>query len=132
MRFAGTPILSLVWGTPTYSLWIRARAAKGGMIARARAQPGAGSLYRPLPLHGHPGAGAGVRPVVPQRAVLGAAIVPESDGVFAPAEAALEQWIFHVLVEVAQNRVALVNGYADDVARKAAVDIERLLARHRM
>jgi hypothetical protein len=43
MRFAGTPILSLVWGTPTYPLWIRARAVKGGMIARAGTQLGAGN-----------------------------------------------------------------------------------------
>src|SRR5258708_21112471 len=48
------------------------------------------SSHRPLALHGHPRAGAGVRPVVPHRAVLGAAVVPERDGVFAPAEAALE------------------------------------------
>ncbi len=46
--------------------------------------------HRPLALHRHPRAGAGVGPVVPHRAVLGAAIVPERDGVFGPAEAALE------------------------------------------
>src|SRR5258708_15427852 len=56
--------------------------------------------HRPLPLHRHPRAGAGVRPVVPPRAVLGAAVVPEGDGGLAPAEAALEQRIFRVLVEI--------------------------------
>src|SRR5437868_8340602 len=88
--------------------------------------------HRPLALHRHAGAGAGVRPVIPHRAVLGAAVVPEGDRVFAPAEAALEQWIFRVLVEIGENSIALVLGDADDVTRKAAVDIERLLARHRM
>src|SRR5688500_471864 len=46
---------------------------------------------RPVALHGHPEAGAGVRPVVPHRAVLCAAVVPERDRVLAPAEAALKQ-----------------------------------------
>src|ERR1700733_11622397 len=64
--------------------------------------------HRPLALDRHPDAGAGVRPVVPQRVVLGAAIVPERDGVFAPAEAALEQRIFHVLIKILQDRGALV------------------------
>src|SRR6267154_3721073 len=88
--------------------------------------------HRPFALHRHARAGAGVRPVVPHRTVLDAAIVPEGDSVFGPAEAALEQRIFRVLAEIVQYRVALVAGDADDVAGKAAVDIERLLARHRM
>src|SRR5580692_9098717 len=92
----------------------------------------ASSSRRPLPFHRHPGAGAGMRPVVPHRAVLGAAVVPERDGVLAPAEAALEQRVLHVLIEIIQHRVALVSGDADDVAGEAAVDIKRLLARHRM
>src|SRR3954463_1583947 len=93
---------------------------------------GALSSHRLLPLHRHPRAGAGVRPVIPHRAVLGAAVVPERDGVFAPAEAALEQRIFSVLVEIGQHRIALVAGHADQKARKAAVDVKRLLAGHRM
>src|SRR5665647_2103139 len=88
--------------------------------------------HRPFALHCHPRARTRVRPVVPQRAVLGAAVVPERDRILAPAEAALEQRIFHVLVEVFQDRAALVAGDADDVAGETAVDVERLLAGHRV
>src|SRR6266850_685128 len=97
-----------------------------------RVAPDAPSSHRPLALHRHPRAGAGVRPVVPHRAVLGAAVVPEGDGVFGPAEAALEQRIFGVLVEIGQHGVALVAGNACYEAGEAAVDVERLPARHRM
>src|SRR5436189_2589102 len=71
-------------------------------------------------------------PIVPHRAMLDAAIVPEGDRVLPPAEAALEQRVLHVLVEIAQHAVALVARHADQMAREAAVDIERLAARHRM
>src|SRR5258708_36932438 len=54
--------------------------------------------HRPLPLHRHPRAGAGVRPVVPQRTVLGAAVVREGDPAFGPAEAALDHRIFPVVI----------------------------------
>src|ERR1700730_10102697 len=64
----------------------------------------AASSHRPLTLHRHPAAGAGMRRVVPHRAVLGAAVVPERDGVLAPAEAALEQRVLHVLIEIIQHR----------------------------
>src|SRR6266446_5728400 len=89
-------------------------------------------LHRPLPLHRHPRAGARVRPVVPHRAVLGAAVVPKRDGIFRPAEAALEQRVFRVLVEIGQHGVALVAGDACYEAGEAAVDVECLLARYRM
>jgi hypothetical protein len=45
-----------------------------------------------------------VQPVVPKRAVLGAAIVPEGDAVQVPAEAALEERVFHVRVEIGEDR----------------------------
>ena len=67
-----------------------------------------------------------MRPVVPHRPVLRAAIVPEGDRVLGPAEAALEQRIFCVLVEIAQDRVALVARNADDVRREAAIDVKCL------
>src|SRR6266481_3470154 len=88
--------------------------------------------HRPLALDGDAGAGAGMRPVIPHRPVLGAAVVPERDRVFAPAEAALEQRVFRVLVEIGENGITLVARDANDVTRKTAIDIERLLARHRM
>src|SRR5476651_1766274 len=53
-------------------------------------------------------AAAGVGPVVPHGTVLDAAIVPEGDGILLPAEAALEQRVLHVLVEVVENPIALV------------------------
>src|SRR5260370_29587837 len=93
---------------------------------RPRSQDGDPS-HRPFALHRHPRAGAGVRPVVPHRAVLGAAIVPEGDSVFGPAEAALEQRIFRVLVEIVQYRVAFVAGDADDVAGESPIEGEGVL-----
>ncbi|MHC2381790.1 hypothetical protein ACVIHA_006188 [Bradyrhizobium liaoningense] len=64
--------------------------------------------------------------------MLGAAVVPEGDGVLGPAEAALEQRVLGVLVEISQHRIALVARDAVDVAGEAAVDVERLPARDRM
>jgi hypothetical protein len=83
--------------------------------------------HRPLALHGDARARSRVRPVVPHRAVLGAAVVPKRDRVFRPPEAALEQRAFRVLVEIDEDGVALIARNADD-AGEAAVDIERLLA----
>src|SRR6478672_2686903 len=86
----------------------------------------AAGSHRPVALHRDPVAGAGVRPVIPHRVVLDAAIVPERDRVLAPAKAALEQRVGHMLVKVAQDAGALVARDVVDVARKALVDIERL------
>src|SRR6185312_3405230 len=87
---------------------------------------------RLVPGDGDPVAAAGVGPVVPHRPVLDAAVVPEGDRVRLPAETALEERVFHVLVEVVQDAVALVARHADQVAGESAIDVERLLARHRM
>src|SRR5204862_3374414 len=57
---------------------------------------------------GYPVSRARVRPIIPHRVVLDAAIVPERDRVLGPAEAALEQRVGHVLVEITQHAVALV------------------------
>src|SRR5260370_39774927 len=89
---------------------------KLGAGGAGRQRVSAAPSHRPLALHRHARAGAGVRPVVPQRAVLGAAIVPERNRILGPAEAALEQRIFHVLVEISEDRAALVARDADDVA----------------
>src|SRR5229473_4080235 len=89
-------------------------------------------LHRPVALHGHPVSGACMRPIVPHRMVLDAAIVPEGDRVLAPAEAALEQRIGHVLVKITQHAVALVAWNAENAPGKALVDVKRLLAGHRM
>src|SRR5689334_7013354 len=64
--------------------------------------------------------------------MLGTTVVPEGDRVRLPAEAALEQRIFHVLVEIAQDSLALVDRHADEARGEAAIDVERFLLRHRM
>src|SRR5579871_5738379 len=71
-----------------------------------------------------------MRPVIPHRMMLYAAIVPERDRVFLPAKPALEQRVRHVLVEILQNAGALVARYAVDVAGESLVDIECLAAGH--
>src|SRR3954470_22388383 len=83
---------------------------------------------RAFALHRDTVAVAPVRPVVPHRPVLGAAVVPEGDRVRLPAEAALEQRVLHVLVEPGQDAVALVARDAEDAGGEAAVDVERLTA----
>src|SRR6266498_4035603 len=89
-------------------------------------------LDRAVALDGDAVARAGVRPIIPHRVVLDAAVVPEGDRVLLPAKAALEQRVGHVLVEVAQDAVALVAWDAVDVAGEALVDVEALLAGHRV
>src|SRR5450432_823143 len=64
--------------------------------------------------------------------MLGTAIIPEGDGVRPPAEAALEQRVLHMLVEIAEDPVALIDGNAGDPRGESAVDVDRLLARDRM
>src|SRR5215471_11069082 len=85
-------------------------------MVRSERRIAARRLHRPLALHRDARAGAGVRPVVPHRAMLGAAIVPERDRVLGPAEAALEQRILRVLIEIGENGLALVARNADDEA----------------
>ena len=80
----------------------------------------------PFALHRDAVALAPVRPVVPHRPVLGAAVVPERHRVRLPAEAALEQRVLHVLVEPGQDAVALVARDAEDAGGEAAVDVQRL------
>src|SRR5262249_52460067 len=86
----------------------------------------------PLAFYRDAVARAGVRPVIPHRAVLGAAIVPERYGVLCPAKAALEERILRVLIQIGEHGVALIAWNANDVVREAAVHVERLLSRHRV
>src|SRR5262245_33775299 len=55
---------------------------------------------RTLAFHRHPVTRPRVRPVIPHRPVLRAAIVPEGDRIFGPAKPALEKRIFGVLIEI--------------------------------
>src|SRR5262249_30672308 len=77
-------------------------------------------------LHAH--AGAHVRPVVPDGAMLGAAVVPECDRVLAPVEAHLPLRVLDVLEQEAEDGVALLARYAVDLRGLAAVHVEKLPA----
>jgi hypothetical protein len=59
--------------------------------------------------------------------VLVAAI--EGNGVLGPAEVALGQRIFTVLIEIIQHASLSARGNTDDVASEAAVDVQGALAR---
>ena len=73
-----------------------------------------------------------VRVIVERRAVHGAAVVPEGDGVLLPAEAALELRRLAVAHQHLQKRVALVLLQALDALGEAAIDEQALAAGHRM
>src|SRR6478672_6772660 len=88
--------------------------------------------YRPVALHGDAMAGAGMRPIVPHRTMLRAAIVPERNRVRLPAEAALEQRVLRMVPQVVQDRRTLIARQADDSLGKTSIYIKRLLAGHRM
>ena len=60
--------------------------------------------------------------------MLHAAIVPEGDGVLAPAEAALEQLVLRMIPQIVQDGGAFVARYSDDALGEPAVDVERFLA----
>ena len=89
-------------------------------------------LKRAIALDGHAVAVTYVRVIVERRAVHGAAVVPEGDGVLLPAEAALELGRLAVANQHLQERVALVLSQAFDALGEAAIDEQALSARHRM
>ncbi len=62
--------------------------------------------------HGDAKPRPGVRPVVPHRPMLDAPIVPERHRIFPPAEAALEQRVLCVVVQIGQYRGAFVSRHA--------------------
>src|SRR5438105_3519753 len=80
----------------------------------------------------HPEPGAHVRPVVPDRLVLRAAVVPERDRVRAPAETAGPLVAVAVLVQELEDRLALVARKLVDVRGEVGVDVDRLPARDRV
>src|SRR5208337_2520902 len=69
---------------------------------------------------------AHVRPIVPDREMLRAAIVPESDGMIRPAEANLPMRLFHVVEEKRKHRIALVSRQLVDVGGEPAIDEDEL------
>src|ERR1700686_600298 len=89
--------------------------------ALPQAVRGRSVLDRAVACDGYPVSRARVGPIVPHRVVLDAAIVPERDRVLGPAEAALEQRIGHVLVEITQHAVALVTWNPQNAPRKPLV-----------
>jgi hypothetical protein len=100
--------------------------------AVSSAEPDSRGSYRTVAFDGDAIARARVGPVVPHGAVLDTAVVPEGDGVRVPAETALEERVLRVVVEIAQDAVALVGGDTHDAPREAAIDVKRLLARDRV
>src|SRR3954452_22037503 len=83
------------------------------------------NAYRPIPRRPvrsdrsiacdcYPEAGAGVRPVIPHRAVLHAPVIPERHRVLLPAEAALEQRVLGMIIQIGQDRRTLVPRHAKD------------------
>jgi hypothetical protein len=58
--------------------------------------------------------------------MLHTTIVPEGDRLLGPAEAALEQRLFGVLIQIGQYRIALIAWNTNDMGRKAAIHVERL------
>ena len=86
-------------------------------------------LHRPVAFDGDPVARAGVRPVVPHGAVLGAAVVPERDRPGPPAEPAGELRPRLVAEEIVEQRRALLLRHAVEAHGMADVDVERLPSR---
>ena len=56
--------------------------------------------------NGYAVSGTFVRPVVPDRAVLGASIIPDGNVVLAPLEAGLVVRAFHVIQQEAQELIS--------------------------
>src|SRR5882757_2682760 len=90
------------------------------------------AIERLVAFHGHAIAQPLVREVVPHRMMLGRTVVPESDRVRTPGEAALELRRLAMTIEHLEQRIAFAAAQADDVGGEVAVHIERLAARHRM
>src|SRR5262249_16906028 len=77
----------------------------------------------------HPVPGTHVRIIGPDREVLRAAVVPESDRVLLPAKTALEVRFLEVAVEERKQRGALEGRQLVDVRREAAVHVQQLALR---
>src|SRR5882757_9207759 len=63
----------------------------------------------------HPIAGTRLREIIPDRVMLRAAIVPESDRVLLPAETYRPQCLFAVIVKEGENRCAFGRGQFVDM-----------------
>ena len=75
---------------------------------------------------------AALRVVIPQRQMLGAAIVPERDRAGAPSEAALKFGIFEVPEEHLENCVALALLQLHDSSGEHPIHVKCLASRLRM
>src|SRR5581483_10484340 len=83
---------------------------------------------RLVALDRHPVPGPSPRPVVPDRHVLHAAVVPERNAVLLPAEAHLELRLLDVLEEETQDGLALGGRHAGDVRREHRINEESFAA----
>src|SRR5258705_3456568 len=87
---------------------------------------------RRRPLHLDAVAGAHIRPVIPDRLVVGTAIIPERDRMRAPAEAEHPFVAGAMVIEEFQNAVALLARQLVDMRGEVRVHIDQLLAAHGM
>src|SRR5215469_16480273 len=75
---------------------------------------------------------AALRVIIPQRQMLGAAIVPECDRAGVPSKAALKLGIFDVPEEHLENRVALALRQLHDFSGEHPIHVKCLAPRVRM
>src|SRR5262249_25900505 len=89
-------------------------------------------LIRPVAADRDAVAVAPVRVIVPQRMMLGAAVVPERDRVRLPAKAHAELRRLDVAKQHGEDRIALVAAHADDAGGEEAVHEQAFAAGDRM
>src|SRR5580704_6831720 len=111
---------------PTISASCSGAAGSGSLQSRSNDRS---RRYRPLgALREHPVAGPHVRPIVPDREVLSAAVVPHGDRMRRPAKAHGPMRPFQVVVQEVQHAAAFPGRYLADMAGEFAVDEEHLAA----
>ena len=76
-----------------------------------------------LTLDGDAMALAFLGPIVPQREMLCASIVPERNGVFAPPKPHLEAWLLQMSKKKGENRIAFAFLQTRHSRREGAIDV---------
>ena len=82
-----------------------------------------GPIEGRIPGHGHSNAVADLRPVIPHREMLNAAIVPKDHRARLPLEADLKIGALDVVEEEVEKSSALFAAHADDLGGEAGVDV---------
>ena len=76
------------------------------------------ALFRAVSHDGHSIAGSNVWEIIPNRIVLRASIVPESNGVLSPLKTALEGRVLHMRKEELKDSIALCPGKSNNALSK--------------